>query len=65
MLYRDWGLCMIGRNKNWSGPSDWMEEFNKKHNPHLYAKNKIKKKKIKEKTNKQKNTSPRLKNIGE
>ena len=24
---------MIGRNKNWSGPSDWIKEFNKKHNP--------------------------------
>ena len=52
MLYRDWGLCMIGRNKNWSGPSDWMEEFNKKHNPHLNVKTKKKKTKNKKKASK-------------
>ena len=27
---------MIGRNKNWSGPSDWINEFNKVHNPDIY-----------------------------
>tara|TARA_R100001244_G_scaffold43136_1_gene38746 strand:+ start:1293 stop:1466 length:174 start_codon:yes stop_codon:yes gene_type:complete len=27
---------MIGRNKNWIGPSDWIKEFNKKHNPGIF-----------------------------
>ena len=27
---------MIGRNKNWSGQSDWIKAFNKKHNPAIY-----------------------------
>jgi len=27
---------MMGRNKNWSGQSDWIKEFNKKHNPKIY-----------------------------
>ena len=27
---------MIGRNKNWTGPSDWIKEFNRKHNPGFY-----------------------------
>jgi len=37
---------MIGRNKYWTGPSPWMEEFNKKHNPEIYhGKKKTKKKK--------------------
>ena len=48
---------MIGRNKNWSGPSPWMDEFNKIHNPdYYYGKNK---KKTKEKkTSKKKTSSP-------
>ena len=29
-------IDMIGRNKNWTGPSDFMKEFNKKHNPGFY-----------------------------
>ena len=41
---------MIGRNKNWTGPSDWIKEFNKKHNPEIsYGKEK-KKTKNKKKT---------------
>ena len=46
---------MIGRNKNWSGPSPWMDEFNKVHNPdYYYGKNK---KKTKEKKTSKKKTS--------
>ena len=45
---------MIGRNKNWSGPSPWMDEFNKVHNPdYFYGKQK----KTKEKKTKTKKTS--------
>ena len=45
---------MIGRNKNWSGPSPWMDEFNQKHNPdYFYGKQK----KTKEKKTKTKKTS--------
>jgi hypothetical protein len=35
---------MIGRNKNWSGQSDWIKEFNKVHNPGLYYEEKKQKK---------------------
>ena len=45
---------MIGRNKNWSGPSAWMDEFNKVHNPDYYY---GKQKKTKEKKTKTKKTS--------
>ena len=45
---------MIGRNKNWSGPSPWMDEFNKIHNPDYYY---GKQKKTKEKKTKTKKTS--------
>ena len=45
---------MIGRNKNWSGPSPWMDEFNKVHNPDYYY---GKQKKTKEKKTKTKKTS--------
>ena len=45
---------MIGRNKNWSGPSAWMDEFNKIHNPDYYY---GKQKKTKEKKTKTKKTS--------
>ena len=35
---------MIGRNKNWIGPSSWMDEFNAKHNPdYFYGNTKAKK----------------------
>ena len=51
---------MIGRNKNWSGPSPWMDEFNKVHNPDYYYgkdKNKTKEKKTsKKKTSRPKST---------
>ena len=44
---------MIGRNKNWSGPSPWMDEFNQKHNPdYYYGKDKKKTKEKKTKTKK-------------
>ena len=46
---------MIGRNKNWSGPSAWMDEFNKVHNPDYYYYGK--QKKTKEKKTKTKKTS--------
>ena len=43
---------MIGRSKNWSGPSDFIKEFNKKHNPEFYyGKNTEEKKTPKKKTN--------------
>ena len=45
---------MIGRNKNWTGPSAWMDEFNKVHNPDYYY---GKQKKTKEKKTKTKKTS--------
>ena len=45
---------MIGRNKNWTGPSPWMDEFNKVHNPDYYY---GKQKKTKEKKTKTKKTS--------
>ena len=41
---------MIGRNKNWTGPSPWMDEFNAKHNPnYFYGKQKKSKTKKTEK----------------
>ena len=41
---------MIGRNKNWTGPSDWINEFNKVHNPEFFmAKIKTKEKKTQKK----------------
>ena len=41
---------MIGRSKNWIGPSDFIQEFNKKHNPdYYYGKNTEKKKTQKKK----------------
>ena len=50
---------MIGRNKNWSGPSPWMDEFNKVHNPdYYYGKDKKKTKEKKTKTKKTSRTEP-------
>ena len=41
---------MIGRGKSWIGPSDFIQEFNKKHNPdYYYGKNTQKKKTPKKK----------------
>ena len=45
---------MVGRNKNWTGPSAWMDEFNRIHNPDYYY---GKQKKTKEKKTKTKKTS--------
>jgi len=45
---------MIGRNKNWTGPSDWINEFNKVHNPDIFY---GKQKKTKEKKTQKKKTS--------
>ena len=43
-------IRMGGRNKDWIGPSDWMNEFNKKHNPdYYYGKNTQEKKTEKKK----------------
>ena len=42
---------MIGRNKNWIGPSDFIKEFNKKHNPDYYYGKNTKEKKTKKKKN--------------
>ena len=47
---------MIGRNKNWTGPSDWMNEFNKVHNPDYYYGKEKKKTKSKKKTSYPKST---------
>ena len=40
---------MIGRSKNWIGPSDFIQEFNKKHNPDYYYGKNTQKKKTKKK----------------
>jgi len=40
---------MVGRNKNWTAPSDWMMEFNRVHNPWMFEDEK--------KTNKKKTKS--------
>jgi len=48
---------MIGRNKNWEGPSDWMNEFNKVHNPDYYYGKEKKKTKSKKKASYSKSTS--------
>ena len=40
---------MIGRGKNWIGPSDFIKEFNKKHNPGFYYGTNTKEKKTKKK----------------
>ena len=51
---------MGGRNKDWSGPSDWMSEFNKKHNPdYYYGKNTKEKKTQKKKDGSKRYTAKR------
>ena len=51
---------MIGRSKNWSGPSDFIQEFNKKHNPEFYyGKNTKEKKTPKKKTDRKRYTAER------
>ena len=47
---------MIGRNKNWTGPSDWINEFNKVHNPEIYYGKEKKKTTYKKKTSRPKST---------
>ena len=47
---------MIGRNKNWTGPSDWINEFNKKHNPEFFYGKEKKKTTYKKKTGHPKST---------
>jgi len=47
---------MIGRNKNWTGPSDWIKEFNKKHNPGISYDKEKKKTKNTKKTSRPKPT---------
>ena len=43
-------IDMVGRSKNWTGPSDFIKEFNKKHNPdYYYGKNTQEKKTEKKK----------------
>lgn len=42
---------MIGRNKNWIGPSDFIKEFNKKHNPGFYYGTNTEEKKTQKKKN--------------
>ena len=40
---------MVGRNKIFTGHSDWMNEFNKVHNPDYYYDKKTQKKKTEKK----------------
>ena len=40
---------MIGRNRGWDGPSEFILEFNKKHNPDYYYGKDTKKKKTSKK----------------
>ena len=40
---------MGGRNKDWTGPSDFIQEFNKKHNPEFYYGKNTEEKKTKKK----------------
>ena len=42
---------MIGRGKSWIGPSDFIQEFNKKHNPDYYYGKNTQKKKTEKKKN--------------
>ena len=42
---------MIGRGKSWIGPSDFIQEFNKKHNPDYYYGKDTQKKKTEKKKN--------------
>ena len=40
---------MVGRNRNFIGHSEWMNEFNKIHNPNYYYDKKTQKKKTENK----------------
>ena len=51
---------MVGRNRKFVGHSDWMNEFNKIHNPDYYYDKKTQKKKTeKKKTNRKRDTAKR------
>ena len=53
-------IDMIGRSKGWAGPSDFINEFNKKHNPdYYYGKNTEKKKTEKKKINRKRYSTKR------
>ena len=53
-------IDMIGRSKGWAGPSDFIKEFNKKHNPdYYYGKNTEKKKTQKKKINRKRHATKR------
>jgi len=51
---------MIGRGKSWIGPSDFIQEFNKKHNPdYYYGENTQEKKTEKKKVDRKRYTTKR------
>ena len=50
-------IDMIGRGKNWIGPSDFIQEFNKKHNPNYYYGKNTQKKETQKKKNDRKRYS--------
>ena len=51
---------MVGRNTGWFGPSDFIKEFNKKHNPdYYYGKNTKEKKTKKKKINRKRHSTKR------
>jgi hypothetical protein len=51
---------MISRKAGWTGPSDFMKEFNKKHNPdYYYDKNTEEEKTPKEKTSRKRYAAKR------
>ena len=53
-------IDMVGRSKNWTGPSDFIVEFNKKHNPNYYYGTHTKKKETqKKKTDRKRDTTKR------
>jgi len=52
---------MEGRNKGWEGPSDFIKEFNKKHNPNYYYGTYTKEKKTQKKKKKAKKKKSKAK----
>ena len=50
---------MVGRNRTFTGHSDWMNEFNKIHNPDYYDKKTKEKKTQKKKTDRGRYTAKR------
>jgi hypothetical protein len=49
---------MIGRNKNWSGPSPWMDEFNAKYTTQIIFMAKTKRKPKRRKPRRRKQVVP-------